>query len=163
MERERFWVGTAMAAVPVVFVLLTMAPRVEVLRSGPIEGHVSIQGRPLAGGYILFVPEDSNSDWGAGLIDEQGHFTMGPGWRRKVEKGETSFRICLLPKPREGSGEAARGPDWAEAATTWAEIGPGTKAVTNVAAGFLQRLSDPSTTNLKVRLDSGPAQIDIAL
>jgi len=163
MERERFWFGTAMAAVPVLFVLLTMTPRVEVLDSGPIEGHVSIHGRPMAGGFILFVPEDSNGDWGAGLIDEQGHFTMGPGWHRREGKGETRFRICLIPRPREESGEAARGPDWAEAAATWAEIGPGTKAVTNVAAGFLERLSDPRTSNLKVRLDSGPAQVDIAL
>src|SRR5262249_48829135 len=115
MQRERFWFGTAMAAVPVVFVLLIMTPRVEVLEAGPIEGHVSIQGRPMAGGFILFVPEDSDGDWGVGSIDEQGHFTMGPSWHREERKGETRFRICLIPRPRKGSGEAAQGPDWAGA------------------------------------------------
>jgi hypothetical protein len=163
MQRERFWFATAMAAAPVVLLLLTMTPRIEMLGGGAIEGHVSVQGRPMAGGFILFVPEDSNADSAVGWIDEQGHFAMGPRWHRQGGSGETRFRICLIPQPRHGSREAAQGPDWAGAIEAWAEVDRGAKAVTGLASGFPERLSDPKTSNLEVRLDSGPAQVDIAL
>ncbi len=148
MRRDRFWFGTGLVVVPLVLILLAIVPCFEVKESGPVEGHVSVHGRPLAGGYILFYPEGPQPvQWMITSIDENGHFTTGCWWHREDMKGMSGFRICLRPNPRQTSPA----PDGARTPTM------------NVASGLPRRLSNPATTNLEVQLDSGPAHLDIAL
>lgn len=151
MERERFWCGTTMIVVPLICLLLPFAPQIEFIQSGTIEGHVSFQGRPLTGGFILFVPEDETCDSAAGYLDEEGHYLIGTRWIRKAST-ETRFRICLLPAPGPGPGDALRSPDRA-----------GERSGQAAASPELRRLRDPRTSNLKVRLDASPAHVDISL
>lgn len=159
MEKERFWFGAMMVAVPVVCLLLLLTPSMEGTRSAPVEGHVSIHGRPMSGGYIFFVPEGSIlADSAVGWIDENGHYMIGPRWLRNGAQDETRFRICLIPRPRPASREGSKGPDRAGAAEASARAGYG--AIVTPEVG---RLSDPKTSHLEVRLDGRPAHVDIAL
>jgi hypothetical protein len=164
MKNERFWFGVALCVLPLVIILSALGPPSDDGRSGWVEGHVSIHGHPMAGGYIVFVPDDLRLRSAVGWLDDQGHYVIGPGWRRKGEKVESRFRICLIPKSRRSSWGVSHGPDWAGASGGGTNpAGPDASAAMNVASGGLQRLSDPRTSDLEVRLDSGPAQIDIAL
>ncbi len=147
MHKERFWFGTAMTIVPVLFLLVAISPKVEVTQSGPVEGHVSYKGRPLAGASILFIPEDTRRiSWALGCADENGHFVIGSEWHRELLEGKSRFRICVLPDYR-----GQRGAKRAGAPTI------------NLTSTSPRRWSDPNTTPLKVQLDSGPAQVDITL
>jgi hypothetical protein len=164
MQRERFWFGMALVIAPVLLLLLTITPGIEEDQSGPVEGHVSFHGRPLAGGTIMFIPKDSSRiSWAMGGIDESGHYEIGSDWHRELLKGKAGYRICVMPDYRTTSGRISQGPDRAQTGGTQS----GTKAAgypnMSVASGFPQQLTDPQTTRLEVRLDSGPAQVDIAL
>jgi hypothetical protein len=164
MHRDRFWFGMAMVIVPVLLLLLMFTPSVEENESGPVEGHVSFHGRPLAGGTILFIPKDSPCvGWVTGGIDESGHYEIGSEWHRELLKGRAGYRICVMPDYHKTSGRISQGPDRARTGGTRS----GTKAAgypnMSVASGFPRQLTDPQTTRLEVRLDSGPAQVDIAL
>jgi hypothetical protein len=81
IQRQRFWFGTAMVIVPCALLLLAIMPALtEENGSGQIEGYVSFHGRPLAGGFISFIPIDPHDgNWGDGLIDENGHFLIRSG------------------------------------------------------------------------------------
>jgi hypothetical protein len=152
MQRERFWFGTVMASVPVLFLLLAICPGVEVERSGPVEGHVSLHGRPLARASVFFIPEDTqHGSWALGFADDNGHFAIGSEWHREVLKGKARFRICVVPDQRVQSGEISPGLE-----------GSGVPTM-NVASGSSGHWSDFRTTPLNVQLDSGPAQVDITL
>lgn len=145
MQRDRFWFGAAMLAAPMVFLVLTISPGVDLAPSGPIEGHVSISGHPMNGGFILLVPEDRSVGSIAGRIDARGNFRIEPRWTRAEERGETRFRICLTP----GAGPITEPTGLTELA--------------RVAVDLPQQVGDPRTSPLEVQLDSGPAWVDIAL
>jgi hypothetical protein len=164
MHKARFWFGTAMAVVPVLSLLLAMALSVEVKQSGPIEGHVSFHGRPLPGASVLFIPEDTpRLSWGLGCADENGHYVLGSEWHREIMKGKLRFRICVMPDYRDPSLKAA--PGSSSAGIRQAQSGATTAGIgtMSVASGLPRPWSDPKTTQLEVQLDSGPAQVDIAL
>ena len=164
MKRERFWFGVTLCFVPVVLLLRALGPSIKGDRSGPVEGHVSIHGRPMTGGLIYFVPDDLDLQAAIGRVDNKGHYTIGPSWYRKGTSGDARYRICLIPKPRRAASGEPSDLDWV--GTFGADADPGNPepmGPTKVASRSLRRLSDPSTSDLEVRLDSGPAQIDIAL
>jgi hypothetical protein len=164
MHRDRFWFGMAMTIAPVLLLLLMITPSIEENASGPIEGHVSFHGRPLAWGTIIFVPKDArNVGWAVGSIDESGHYQIGSEWHREVLRGKSGFRICVMPDYREITGGISQGPDRARTGGTRSGTKAAGYANMSVASGFPRQLTDPQTTRLEVRLDSGPAQVDIAL
>src|SRR5262249_40506631 len=110
MQRERFWFGTVMASVPVLFLLLAICPGVEFERSGPVVGHVRLHGRPLARASVFFIPEDTqHGNWALGFADDNGHFAIGSEWHREVLKGKARFRICIVPDQGVQSGEVSPG------------------------------------------------------
>lgn len=164
MHKERLWFGTALVVAPLLIFLLTIAPRSEANRNGPVEGHVSIQGRPMDGGFILFIPDDLKLNAAVGWVDEKGYYAVSPNWHRKGARDETRFRICLIPKPRHRSGGGLSAPNRGDhhGATEQADDGD-PKVIEKVAGGIPRRLSDPRTSPLEVRLDSRPAKVDIAL
>jgi hypothetical protein len=164
MKRERFWFGVTLCFVPVVLLLLALGPFNKENRSGPVEGHVSIHGRPMTGGHIWFVPDDLNLQPAGGRVDNRGHYRIGPSWYRKGTSSEARYRICLIPKPRRAAWGEPSDLDWVGTFGVGADPG-NTEPMgpTKVASRSLRRLSDPSTSDLEVRLDSRPAQIDIAL
>ncbi len=110
MKRDRFWFGTAMIAVPVMFLLISVNPVIKLTRSGPVEGHVSFHGRPLAGGSILFVPEDTpEGTWALAWTDENGDYTIGSVWSRTASASKIRYRICLLPDSHQAMARANTG------------------------------------------------------
>ena len=150
MRSDRFWFGTGLVLAPIFLTLLSLTPQIELTHSGPLEGRVSIHGRPMTGGFILFVPDDSTIHPIVGMLDQQGHYKIRPSLSQR-KASDTRFRICLIPKPGQAS-EADQGEGDHEAAT-----------VAHVDAGFPMRLSDPRTSHLEVRLDTRRARVDIAL
>ena len=165
MHKERLWVGTALVVAPLLIFLLTIAPRSEASRNGPIDGHVSIQGRPMVGGFILFIPDDRKLNAVVGWVDEKGDYAVSPNWHRKGARDETRVRICLIPKRRPQSGGGLSAPDRGDdhGATAEADDDGEPMVIEKVAGGIPRRLSDPRTSPLEVRLDSRPAKVDIAL
>lgn len=140
MGRERFFIGMAILMAPFIGFSLLSSPRAAEVQSGSLDGHISIHGSPMKGGFIVLFPEDNKSAGAAGRIDDRGNFHIGPRWIWK-SPSETRFRICLLPGKRT-SGSA-------EGATTFPPE--------------LRRLARPQTTNLEVQLDEQSANIDIHL
>jgi hypothetical protein len=168
MKKARFWFGTAMLVVPVVLSVLLFTPGLRLTRSGPVEGSVSFHGRPLAGGSILFVPEDSpQTEWAHAWLDESGHYVIGSGWLREGNRGKTRFRICVIPNSHKLTVKGLRGPggigSGGQIGTAWWGYGEVAFPPPSVATGFPQRLSNPRTTQLEVQLGSEPARIDVAL
>jgi hypothetical protein len=164
MQRDRFWFGTAMVIVPVLLLLLAITPSIEENQSGPVEDRVSFHGRPLAGGTIIFIPKDTRHGSEAiGCIDESGHYEIGSDWNREALKGKADFRICVMPDYRKATGMDSQGP--VRTGTDGTRSGTSEAGYPNmsVASGFPRQLTDPQTTRLEVRLDSGPAQVDINL
>jgi hypothetical protein len=162
MERERFWFGTALVVVPVALLLLMITPRQDVPR-GHVEGHVSVHGRPMTGGYIVFWPQDWETDLAISSIDDHGHYQADLSWPRTEAGGTTRFRVCVVPRTvrrasRPGANEVFR----ADVPQARRNGGRGT-LVTGVAADFPRRLSDPRTSSLEVHLNTGPAWVDITL
>jgi hypothetical protein len=159
MKRNRFWVGTAMIVVPVMFLLASLSPGVGLTRSGPVEGHVTFHGRPLAGGSILFVPEDTrDGDWALAWIDENGHYAIGSIWSRKASSSRTRYRICLMPDSHPTAGLAMHNPAMR---TAWSGVGSVAFPAPAASSGFPANLCDPKTTRFEVRLGSDPARVDV--
>lgn len=158
MEKQRFWVGLALIAMPfscLFLLFLVPAPVVDDVWTEPVEGHVSIHGCPVTSGYIVFYPEDESSDPIAGLIDPDGHYEIGPRWLRN-QATETRFRICLVPGHPFRSSGAPRDPD---VLRTSGDAG----ARPSMPAREIERLRDPTTTNLEVRLGAQAAEVDVDL
>ena len=164
MRKERFWFGTALAVLPVLMLLTLFVPSMKSSRGGPLEGHVKVQGRPLAGGFILFVPDDPKANTAIGLIDEAGHYQIESRWLRGDAEAQSHFRICLIPNQgddRRSHGlvnEPARLRD-GEAHDESDRPVP----IMKVAAGLPRRLTDPRTSKLEVLIGPGPTRVDITL
>jgi hypothetical protein len=160
MKRDRFWFGTAMIAVPVMLLLVTLSPGFKLTRSGPVEGHVTFRGRPLAGGSILFVPEDPRQGaWALAWIDENGDYRIGSIWSRDGSVSKMRYRICLMPDTHDARSPLLRR---SEFKTAWA--GPGSNVAfpePAASSGFPAKLCDPKTTRFEVVLGSEPAHVDI--
>jgi hypothetical protein len=135
MQKERLWFGVGAIVMPILLLLLILTPGVHRDRVGPVKGRVSIHGRPMMGGFIVFVPDDAKANSAIGQIDDTGHYVIRSRWDEMDAPGGTHFRICLFPKLRPSS----------------------------IADGFPRRLIDPATSRLEVRLDSGSAEVNIAL
>ena len=159
MHKERFWVGVAVCVVPLALALTALGSSGANGRNNPVEGHVSIRGRPLTGGYIVFVPDDQNLGEASGRIDQNGHYAIRSSWWRG---GREAFPDLHHPPTPSGTGQGpSPGSDWDRLVASGADARrPGAK---NVALASLRRLSDPGTSNLAVHLDAEPAHIDIAL
>lgn len=80
---------------------LAMSPGIDrVSSSGPVQGRVTFNGRPLDGGYIVFVPIEGNHDgWASASIDQDGHYSLDPQWHRG-SCGRGQFRIGVIPSNR---------------------------------------------------------------
>jgi hypothetical protein len=142
-------------------------PGFRLTSSGSVEGWVSFHGRPLAGGSILFVPEDSRErEWALAWIDARGHYVIGSGWSRERAGSKTRFRICVVPDTHEVTAKAPPGPGAGGSGAVdaaWWGIGDVTFPIPNETTGFPLRLSNPRTTRLAVDLGTEPARIDVAL
>jgi hypothetical protein len=159
MKRERFWFGTAMIVVPVMLLLIALSP-VTVKPSGPVEGHVTFHGRPLSGGSILFVPEDTRQgSWAMAWIDENGHYQIGSSWSRDVPRGKMRYRICLMPDTHDPASPLLHRPNVRTAWTGYSsQVGfpqPPT------SSEFPAKVCDPKTTRFEVMLGSEPAHVDV--
>jgi hypothetical protein len=165
IQRQRFWFGTAMVIVPCAFLLLAITPpRLEENRSGPIEGHVSFHGRPLAGGFIAFIPIDpTGGNWRDGAIDENGHFLIGSGWYRGALEDKVGFRIWIKPGSDSGPGEVPHALDRARSEEPLSPAKAPDCPTADAASDAPRRSSDLESTRLEVQLDSAPAHVDIAL
>jgi hypothetical protein len=167
MNKARFWFGTVTLVVPVLLIALAFAPGIRLIPRGPVEGRVSYHGRPLAGGSILFVPEDSRQAQCAyAWIDDDGHYVIGPGWRREGSGGKSRFRICVIPDSHETAGRASQGArdkDGGGVATVWFGSSDLVFPAPSPASGFPQGLNNPKTTKLEVQLGAEATRIDVAL
>jgi len=163
MQKERFWFGMALVVLPIMGLLLAASPRVAVSVTRPIKGHVSIHGRPLADGYIVFVPEDTRQFWAVGRIDKTGHYVVRPTWDPQKSRGEDSFRICLFPVAPHPPEGARPDPDRGETLDASSNRGDAAFIRTSVEVGVPPQLSDPSTTQLKVHRGPPPTKVDIEL
>ena len=163
MKKARVWFGTLVVVVPVLLAMLAFMPGVRLAHSGPVEGVVIYHGHPLAGGSILFVPEDTKHlEWAHAWTDENGHYWIGSDWHRALSGGKTRFRICVVPDSHKTSAKAPQRRGWG-AVTAWSGIGDVAFPTPTVASGFPRQMSDPRTTRLHVELGSEPARVDIAL
>lgn len=164
MQKERFWFGTSLVVIPALFFLMLIMPPMKAPRGGPLEGDVKIHGRPLAGGYILFVPDDSKAATAIGLIDGQGHYQIES---RSLEEGAevpTHFRIRLIANQDDDdvNHEIVSEPAPIRDAQSHAEANR-PRTVTKVAAGLPRWLTDPRTSALQVQIGPEPTRVDITL
>ncbi len=97
------------------FGILIATSRGNHAESGPVRGRVTYNGRPVTGGTILFISEDTRrSDDRWVWIDRSGHYECGTGWRRD-RSAPTRFRICVVldarkypPRPQQPDPANAR-------------------------------------------------------
>jgi hypothetical protein len=163
MTRDRFWFGTALVVGPLIVLLMVFGPGSQARRGGPIEGRVSVRGRPLAGGYIMFVPVDNSVNTAVGVIDAKGHYAIPTKYRPEQASHPTHYRICVIPK---AGGAFWRVSDVANApgtVETRSSVGSVKDPRGTVGAPLPVGFADPLTTQLEVHLDSSPAQVDVAL
>src|SRR5262249_32734934 len=95
MHTTRFWVGAIWLTV-VAPAGLVATSRGDHTDSGPVKGCVTYNGRPVAGGTILFISEDrqrGDDKWF--WIDRSGHYECGTDWRRD-SSSPLRFRICVI-------------------------------------------------------------------
>lgn len=122
----------------------------------PVEGTITLDGKPLDGAAISFVPAEGGRPC-SGQTDAQGHFTLasyvaGDG----VPPGEYKVTVVKLDARRQ-----------AEAAPVEEGAADDQQVMGNIeqAVKFLTPLkySSPATTDLKVDVTSGmePVQIDL--
>ena len=140
MRNERFWFGSSLACAMTTPFLLALYPAAG-LGSGSVEGTVSIQGQPMVGGVVVFVPDDDFSGLAfVGDVDDGGHFLVRSEWPRSHAE-EAHFRIGLIPEScadREGAADSH-------------------------ATAIPPQFTDYRTSGLDVWLDARPAWIDIIL
>ena len=104
MKIMRFWVGTGLLTLSCVLIILAMAPGEHIARTGRVVGRVKYHGRSVAGGAILFFPDDTKrSDFGRAMLDDEGRFAIESDWRREGP-GRARFRICVFLDPKKYPG-----------------------------------------------------------
>jgi hypothetical protein len=168
MQRSRFWFGVGLGAVPVLLAALLLSPALHLTSNGPVEGWVSYHGQPLAGGSILFVPDDPrHCEWAHAWLDEKGHYVIGSGWQRDGSDGKTRYRICVIPNSHQlasklGSNRGV-GLSSGELSSAWWGLGEVAFPAPGAGTGFPPRLSNPTTTQLQVQIGSEPSRVDVAL
>ena len=140
MGRDRFWFGAAICCLPFLGLRLTLADSGEASQGGPIDGHITIHGRPVTGGFLVLYPDDGSCPPISARIDDRGAFYV-PSRRLWKPGRETKYRITIWPKARR----------------IW--------TVEQIAAinPELKPLLRPQTSNLTVRLGDQPATIEIHL
>ena len=184
MHASRFWVG-AVALTVVAFGLLIATSRGHHAGSGPVRGRVTYNGRPVIGGTIMFISEDTRrSDDRWVWIDRSGHYECGTDWRRD-RATPTRFRICVVldaskyplrprrtdvagmrvPPQGGGTGRLPRGgggPAPIALPAVYAPSGPPGLRTANSTATE-RRFGNPNTTDLAVHLGPEPATINVDL
>lgn len=140
MGKERFWFGAAILTLPLLALQLSLPNSTAETRGGPLDGEITIHGRPMAGGFIFLYPEDDSCAPVAAQLNNRGEFHIS--WRRIWRPTpETRFRITLCPALlQDGSMEdlAAIPPE-------------------------LKRAMESRTSDLSVDLNDQPATINIHL
>lgn len=177
MKTARFWTGTGLLTAACVLGIVTLAPGYRLGGDGLVNGRVFHRGRPLAGGLILFFPEDRERfNMGQAVIEPDGRFAVDPEWRRGGP-GAGNFRICIIPGP--SAIQAAEAEEAVNDAILETADGPESGAQVLPAAmpggikpfagnrparpHFIQRFAHPETSRLVVRLGSAPARIELNL
>ena len=101
MKNARFWLGIATLTAACVVVILEATPGYQLTRNGIVKGRVRLHGRPLAGGAVLFYPEDpTRCDFASARIDEKGRFVISPDWRRRGPGRTRSGSASSPPRTR---------------------------------------------------------------
>ncbi len=140
MGKERFWFGAALLFLPLLGLWLALPNPAETIEGGPLDGQITIHGRPMAGGWIVLYPEDNSCAAVTAPLNEQGEFHVS---ERQIwtPTPETRFLITLCPAP----GSKASGKE------------------ISADASEIRRYMEPRTSNLAVRLGAQPATIHIHL
>ena len=99
MHKERYWVGVAVCVVPLALALTALGSSSANGRNNPVEGYVSIRGRPWTGGYIVFVPDDRNLGEVSGRIDQNGHYAIRSSWWRAGRRARSVSGFASSPNP----------------------------------------------------------------
>jgi len=166
MKTTRVWLARSLALVACgALPMLVGIPGFE-SSAGQVWGRVRLNGRPLTGGVVVFLPVGGSlSQAVGGLIVRDGSYSIGSTWRR-TGPGRARFKICVIP------------PGPRKVTTHWAPENEGRppKAVpvsfvpeSRVPHGDThesvvpERVRDFSTTDLEVELGQEPARIDIDL
>ena len=122
----------------------------------PVEGTVTLDGKPLEGAAVSFVPAEGGRPC-TGQTDDQGHFTLasyvaGDG----VPPGEYKVTVIKLDARRQA--EAAPVEEGAqESEQLMGNVEQAVKFITPM------KYSSPATTDLKVDVTTGmkPVEIDL--
>ncbi|MBA2114676.1 carboxypeptidase-like regulatory domain-containing protein [Bremerella alba] len=122
----------------------------------PVEGTVMLDGEPLSGAAISFVPAEGGRP-SSGHTDDQGHFTLASFTANDgVPPGEYKVTVVKLDARRQA--QAAPAEEGSE---------EGEQLMGNIeqAVKFLtpMKYSSPATTDLRVDVTDGmkPVQIDL--
>ncbi len=140
MGKQRFWFGATLLFLPFLGLGLTLPNPAETIEGGPLDGQITIHGRPMAGGFIVLYPEDQSCAAVTAQLNDRGEFHVS-GRKIWTPTPETRFRITLCPAPEGRSSTkeiAARAPE-------------------------IMRYMEPRTSDLAVQLGAQPATIYIHL
>ena len=121
-------------------------------RTSPVEGDVSLDGKPLAGAAIQFVPQGKGRD-ATGETDKDGHFVMST-FQPRDGAAPGSYKVVISPPV--GSADAAKYGTAEEAMSAAAK-----QSTKKVTSAFPQKYTRPDQTPLtqdvpvagKVRLE----------
>ena len=167
MKTTRMWIAAPGFLAPWSILMFIASADSDVTATGQVSGRVTYNGRPLQGGTIYFDPIEGNSgDRAAGLIDENGVYSMDSHWRRPA--GPAKFRMSVIPdpwKPSASSPSRSEGPR-PKAKDVVASPNPensDARRLAAVAAPIPERFTEVRTSGLQVILDRGPARVDIDL
>ncbi|MEW4563537.1 carboxypeptidase-like regulatory domain-containing protein [Bremerella sp. JC770] len=122
----------------------------------PVEGTVTLDGTPLEGAAISFVPAEGGRPC-SGQTDEQGHFTLASYTANDgVPPGEYKVTVVKLDARRQ-----------AQAAPVEEGTEPGEQVMGSIeqATRFLtpKRYASPATTDLRVEVKENMERVQIDL
>ena len=184
MQTTRFWVG-AIALTVVAAGILIATSGSDRIESGPVQGRVTYNGRPVTGGAILFISEDrrrSDDRWF--WIDRSGHYECGTDWRRgRSARRSSTFAWSWTPaSTRRGCSRRdlpARGCRLrTDGLSPWLGRGGGPAPIampvvypaarppgppTANTPATARHFGNPNTTELAVHLGPEPAIINVDL
>jgi hypothetical protein len=139
-------------------------------RMSTVEGKVTLDGTPVEGASVSFVPEDAKGQPANGITDASGTFTLKTGTKSGVAPGNYKVVVVKTPqatgfdpgKMKPGSPEAQE-----EMKKNMAKMGPGTGGKASGPQGpkneLPEKYSDASKTPLKatVPLSERPYKADL--
>lgn len=123
----------------------------------PVEGTVTLDGEPLAGAAISFIPVEGGRP-SSGQTDEQGHFTLASFTANDgVPPGQYKVTVVKLDARRQAEAAPVEEGGEGEEPQVMGNIEQAVKFLTPM------KYSSPATTDLKVEVSAGmePVQIDL--